>query len=131
MYVMSIKRQQGKTSTQQDESMYDGGLHQTQLAAFVNLTQIGSGGGGGSRLSSQSNGPAIDQTVVKRVNNLLRTLAERMADCDLEDLEVDKTTDFSAGTTTGLRNAHLAVMFLGVFESLIEHAWWFMNPFSK
>uniref|UniRef100_A0A914W3I4 FANCI helical domain-containing protein n=1 Tax=Plectus sambesii TaxID=2011161 RepID=A0A914W3I4_9BILA len=130
MYVTSIKRQKGKTSTQHEESTYDGALHQTQLAAFVNLSQIVGGGGGGG-LSSQPNALAVDQTVVKRVNALLRTLAERMADCALEDLEVDKTTDFSAGTTIGLRNAHLAVMFLGVFESLMEHAWWFMNPFSN
>ncbi|CAO3580777.1 unnamed protein product [Absidia cylindrospora] len=53
--------------------------------------------------------------------NHLKSLTFRLTKLDIEDYELDKTTNFDTTTSTGLRSSHFAEILLGTFDTIMEH----------
>lgn len=53
--------------------------------------------------------------------NHLKSLTFRLTKLDIEDYELDKTTNFDTTTSTGLRSSHIAEILLGTFDIIMEH----------
>ncbi|ORZ10530.1 FANCI solenoid 4-domain-containing protein [Absidia repens] len=53
--------------------------------------------------------------------NHLKSLTFRLTKLDIEDYELDKTTNFDTTTSTGLRSSHFAEILLGTFDTIMEN----------
>ncbi|KAI8331312.1 FANCI solenoid 4-domain-containing protein [Chlamydoabsidia padenii] len=51
----------------------------------------------------------------------ITSMTFRLTKLDLEDYELDKTTNFDTTTSTGLRAFHFADILLGTFDTALEH----------
>jgi Fanconi anemia group I protein len=51
----------------------------------------------------------------------IKSLTFRLTKLDLEDYELDKTTNFDTTTSTGLRAFYFADILLGTFDAAMEH----------
>ncbi|GLD60229.1 Fanconi anemia group I protein [Lates japonicus] len=52
---------------------------------------------------------------------ILESMTRRMIKCELEDFELDKSAEFSLGSSVGVKNNIYAVLVMGVYEVLIEY----------
>ncbi|XP_072290472.1 Fanconi anemia group I protein isoform X2 [Eucyclogobius newberryi] len=55
------------------------------------------------------------------LTTILESLTRRMIKSELEDFELDKSAEFSMGSSVGLKNNIYAVLVMGVYEILIEY----------
>ncbi|XP_071384510.1 Fanconi anemia group I protein [Centroberyx affinis] len=55
------------------------------------------------------------------LNTILESITRRMIKCELEDFELDKSAEFSMGSSVGVKNNIYAVLVMGVYEVLIEY----------
>lgn len=60
-------------------------------------------------------------SVLNDICSLFDVLTEKLAACDLEDLEMDKNADFSSATLPGQKNSLSAQVYIGTFDAVIEH----------
>uniref|UniRef100_A0AAX7UE89 FA complementation group I n=1 Tax=Astatotilapia calliptera TaxID=8154 RepID=A0AAX7UE89_ASTCA len=52
---------------------------------------------------------------------ILESMTRRMIKCELEDFELDKSAEFSMGSSVGVKNNIYAVLVMGVYEVLMEY----------
>uniref|UniRef100_A0A3Q4MBU3 FA complementation group I n=1 Tax=Neolamprologus brichardi TaxID=32507 RepID=A0A3Q4MBU3_NEOBR len=52
---------------------------------------------------------------------ILESMTRRMMKCELEDFELDKSAEFSMGSSVGVKNNIYAVLVMGVYEVLMEY----------
>ncbi|XP_072241662.1 Fanconi anemia group I protein isoform X1 [Leuresthes tenuis] len=52
---------------------------------------------------------------------ILESTTRRMIKCELEDFELDKSAEFSMGSSVGVKNNIYAVLVMGVYEVLMEY----------
>ncbi|KAM9754129.1 Fanconi anemia group I protein isoform 1-T1 [Menidia menidia] len=52
---------------------------------------------------------------------ILESTTRRMIKCELEDFELDKSAEFSMGSSVGVKNNIYAVLVMGMYEVLIEY----------
>uniref|UniRef100_A0A669DMD5 FA complementation group I n=1 Tax=Oreochromis niloticus TaxID=8128 RepID=A0A669DMD5_ORENI len=52
---------------------------------------------------------------------VLESMTRRMIKCELEDFELDKSAEFSMGSSVGVKNNIYAVLVMGVYEVLMEY----------
>ncbi|KAM6961339.1 Fanconi anemia group I protein [Aplochiton taeniatus] len=52
---------------------------------------------------------------------ILESMTKRMVKSELEDFELDKSAEFSTGSSVGVKNSIYAVLVMGVYEVLIEY----------
>ncbi|KAJ8002982.1 hypothetical protein DPEC_G00164610 [Dallia pectoralis] len=55
------------------------------------------------------------------LQSLLESITRRMIKSELEDLELDKASEFSVVSSVGVKNSIYAVLAMGVYEVLIEY----------
>uniref|UniRef100_A0A4W6EG48 FA complementation group I n=1 Tax=Lates calcarifer TaxID=8187 RepID=A0A4W6EG48_LATCA len=55
------------------------------------------------------------------LQTILESMTRRMIKCELEDFELDKSAEFSLGSSVGVKNNIYAVLVMGVYEVLIEY----------
>ena len=70
-----------------------------------------------SELHRQEN-PAAGSSSIP---SLLQTTARRLGGCDLEDLSLDKSTEYNTDDADGVTNIARARLMFGVFEVLLAH----------
>ncbi|XP_058501147.1 Fanconi anemia group I protein isoform X1 [Solea solea] len=56
------------------------------------------------------------------LQTILESVIRRMIKCELEDFELDKSAEFSMGSSVGVKNNIYAVLVMGVYEVLIEYS---------
>ncbi|CAJ1057263.1 Fanconi anemia group I protein [Xyrichtys novacula] len=54
------------------------------------------------------------------LQTILENMTRRMIKCELEDFELDKSAEFSMGSSVGVKNNIYAVLVMGVYEVLME-----------
>ncbi|KAK5902477.1 hypothetical protein CesoFtcFv8_007725 [Champsocephalus esox] len=54
------------------------------------------------------------------LETILESMTRRMIKSELEDFELDKSAEFSIGSSVGVRNSIYAVLVMGVYEILME-----------
>ncbi|XP_041370521.1 Fanconi anemia group I protein-like [Gigantopelta aegis] len=59
--------------------------------------------------------------ILSELEDLLKSLSKRMATCDMEDFELDKSADFSLANSVGIKNNIYAILVLGTYETLMEY----------
>ncbi|XP_006885289.1 PREDICTED: Fanconi anemia group I protein [Elephantulus edwardii] len=64
------------------------------------------------------------------LDDMLESITKRMVKSELEDFELDKSSDFSQTTDTGIKNNLCTLLVMGVCEILIEYNF-SMSNFSK
>ncbi|XP_045152448.1 Fanconi anemia group I protein isoform X2 [Echinops telfairi] len=64
------------------------------------------------------------------LDDMLESITNRMVKSELEDFELDKSSDFSQTSDTGIRNHFSALLVMGICEVLIEYNFSISN-FSK
>ncbi|XP_069558030.1 Fanconi anemia group I protein [Brachyistius frenatus] len=52
---------------------------------------------------------------------IIESMTRRMIKCELEDFELDKSAEFSMGSSVGVKNNIYAVLVMGVYEVLMEY----------
>ncbi|XP_015259736.1 PREDICTED: Fanconi anemia group I protein [Cyprinodon variegatus] len=52
---------------------------------------------------------------------MLESMTRRMIKCELEDFELDKSAEFSLGSSVGVKNNIYAVLVMGLYEVLMEY----------
>ncbi|KAK2170305.1 hypothetical protein LSH36_3g08016 [Paralvinella palmiformis] len=62
-----------------------------------------------------------EQTLVQQMEVMIESLCERMLKSDLDCFELDKSADFSLGTSVGIRNNIFALLLAGVYQVLMEY----------
>ncbi|XP_008317251.1 Fanconi anemia group I protein isoform X2 [Cynoglossus semilaevis] len=55
------------------------------------------------------------------LQTILESMTRRMIKCEMEDFELDKSAEFSLGSSVGVKNNIYAVLVMGVYEVLIEY----------
>ncbi|XP_061577509.1 Fanconi anemia group I protein isoform X2 [Cololabis saira] len=55
------------------------------------------------------------------LQTILQSMTRRMIKCELEDFELDKSAEFSMGSSVGVKNNIYAVLVMGVYEVLMEY----------
>lgn len=55
------------------------------------------------------------------IQTILESMTRRMIKCELEDFELDKSAEFSMGSSVGVKNNVYAVLVMGVYEILVEY----------
>ncbi|XP_047451678.1 Fanconi anemia group I protein isoform X2 [Mugil cephalus] len=55
------------------------------------------------------------------LQTILESATRRMIKCELEDFELDKSAEFSMGSSVGVKNNIYAVLVMGVYEVLMEY----------
>ncbi|XP_040895232.1 Fanconi anemia group I protein isoform X2 [Toxotes jaculatrix] len=55
------------------------------------------------------------------LQTILESMTRRMVKSELEDFELDKSAEFSMGSSVGVKNNIYAVLVMGVYEVLIEY----------
>ncbi|KAF0041286.1 hypothetical protein F2P81_007184 [Scophthalmus maximus] len=55
------------------------------------------------------------------LQTILESMTRRMIKCELEDFELDKSAEFSMGSSVGVKNNIYAVLVMGVYEVLMEY----------
>ncbi|XP_028264400.1 Fanconi anemia group I protein isoform X2 [Parambassis ranga] len=55
------------------------------------------------------------------LQTMLESMTRRMIKCELEDFELDKSAEFSMGSSVGVKNNIYAVLVMGLYEILIEY----------
>nr|XP_057931485.1 Fanconi anemia group I protein isoform X2 [Doryrhamphus excisus] len=55
------------------------------------------------------------------LQTILESVTKRMIKCEMEDFELDKSAEFSNGSSVGVKNNIFAVLVLGLYEVLIEY----------
>ncbi|XP_037834228.1 Fanconi anemia group I protein isoform X2 [Kryptolebias marmoratus] len=55
------------------------------------------------------------------LQTILDSTTRRMIKCELEDFELDKSAEFSMGSSVGVKNNIYAVLVMGVYEVLMEY----------
>ncbi|XP_070686476.1 Fanconi anemia group I protein [Pempheris klunzingeri] len=56
------------------------------------------------------------------LQTILESMTRRMIKCELEDFELDKSAEFSMGSSVGVKNNIYAVLVMGVYEVLMEYS---------
>lgn len=54
--------------------------------------------------------------VIEEAQDILQSLVERMGKCDLEDFELDKSSDFTTTGSVGQKNRNIAKIVMGIYE---------------
>ncbi len=60
--------------------------------------------------------------VIASAQKILRSLVDRMVKSEPEDFELDKSSDFSPGTSVGKKNRILAKLVMGILEASVHGA---------
>ncbi|KAM4734088.1 Fanconi anemia group I protein [Anableps anableps] len=55
------------------------------------------------------------------IQAILESVTRRMIKCELEDFELDKSAEFSLGSSVGVKNNIYAVLVMGLYEVLMEY----------
>ncbi|XP_043980930.1 Fanconi anemia group I protein [Gambusia affinis] len=55
------------------------------------------------------------------LQTILESMTRRMIKCELEDFELDKSAEFSLGSSVGVKNNIYAVLVMGLYEILMEY----------
>ncbi|KAM9352409.1 Fanconi anemia group I protein [Symphorus nematophorus] len=55
------------------------------------------------------------------LQTILESMTRRMIKCELEDFELDKSAEFSMGSSVGVKNNIYAVLVMGLYEILMEY----------
>uniref|UniRef100_A0A665VLZ7 FA complementation group I n=1 Tax=Echeneis naucrates TaxID=173247 RepID=A0A665VLZ7_ECHNA len=55
------------------------------------------------------------------LQTILESMTRRMIKCEMEDFELDKSAEFSMGSSVGMKNNIYAVLVMGVYEVLMEY----------
>ncbi|KAK2842091.1 hypothetical protein Q5P01_012291 [Channa striata] len=55
------------------------------------------------------------------LHTILESITRRMVKSELEDFELDKSAEFSMGSSVGVKNNIYAVLVMGVYEVLVEY----------
>lgn len=55
------------------------------------------------------------------LNGILESMTRRLVKSELEDFELDKSAEFSAASSVGVKNGIYAVLVMGVYEVLLEY----------
>ncbi|KAM6937756.1 Fanconi anemia group I protein [Xenentodon cancila] len=55
------------------------------------------------------------------LQTILQSMTRRMIKCELEDFELDKSAEFSMGSSVGVKNNIYAVLVMGMYEILMEY----------
>ncbi|XP_078113590.1 Fanconi anemia group I protein isoform X2 [Sander vitreus] len=55
------------------------------------------------------------------LQTILESMTRRMIKSELEDFELDKSAEFSVGSSVGVKNSIYAVLVMGVYEILMEY----------
>ena len=54
--------------------------------------------------------------VIEEAQDILQSLVERMGKCDLEDFELDKSSDLTTTGSVGQKNRNIARIVMGIYE---------------
>ena len=54
--------------------------------------------------------------VIEEAQDILQSMIERMAKSELEDFELDKSSDFSVASSVGQKNRAFARLVMGIYE---------------
>jgi hypothetical protein len=67
-------------------------------------------------LEEQQDQPLEVPEVIESAKNILGSTVERMVKAELEDFELDKSSDFSSGSGVGQKNRTSAKLVMGMYE---------------
>ncbi|XP_062944841.1 Fanconi anemia group I protein isoform X1 [Cynocephalus volans] len=81
-------------------------------------------------ISLQQGDEEEEEGFYQDLDDMLESITNRMIKSELEDFELDKSTDFSQSTDIGIKNNICAFLVMGVCEVLIEYNFSISN-FSK
>uniref|UniRef100_A0A3B5MUP0 FA complementation group I n=1 Tax=Xiphophorus couchianus TaxID=32473 RepID=A0A3B5MUP0_9TELE len=62
-----------------------------------------------------------DEGYKSELQTILESMTRRMIKCELEDFELDKSAEFSLGSSVGVKNNIYAVLVMGLYEVLMEY----------
>ncbi|XP_014858692.1 PREDICTED: Fanconi anemia group I protein [Poecilia mexicana] len=62
-----------------------------------------------------------DEGYKSELQTILESMTRRMIKCELEDFELDKSAEFSLGSSVGVKNNIFAVLVMGLYEVLMEY----------
>uniref|UniRef100_M3ZFI5 FA complementation group I n=1 Tax=Xiphophorus maculatus TaxID=8083 RepID=M3ZFI5_XIPMA len=62
-----------------------------------------------------------DEGYKSELQTILESMTRRMIKCELEDFELDKSAEFSLGSSVGVKNNIYAVLMMGLYEVLMEY----------
>ncbi|XP_034032707.1 Fanconi anemia group I protein isoform X2 [Thalassophryne amazonica] len=71
--------------------------------------------------ADDSDNDEAEEGYESELQTVLESLTRRMIKSELEDFELDKSAEFSMGSSVGVKNNIYAVLVLGVYEVLIEY----------
>lgn len=75
------------------------------------------------QLEEEEPGPSSLETpeVLESAKTVLSSLVDRMGKSEPEDFELDKSSDFSAGSSIGQKNRVLARLVMNIYEVCDSH----------
>ncbi|XP_054633293.1 Fanconi anemia group I protein isoform X2 [Dunckerocampus dactyliophorus] len=80
------------------------------------------------RHSTRTNGEDSDEDededeegYQSELQTILESMTKRMIKCEMEDFELDKSADFSNGSSVGVKNNIFVVLVMGLYEVLMEY----------
>ncbi|XP_053406526.1 Fanconi anemia group I protein-like [Mercenaria mercenaria] len=62
-----------------------------------------------------------ESAVQSELEQMMKSLINRMITSEMEDFELDKSADYSLANSVGVRNNIFAILILGTYEALIEY----------
>ncbi len=65
-------------------------------------------------------GPLETPEVIGIAKGVLSSVVERMIKSEPEDFELDKSSDFSSGSSVGQKNRVMAKLVMNIYETLLE-----------
>jgi Fanconi anemia group I protein len=71
-------------------------------------------------LEEESSGCDDAEIIIEQCKKTLVSLTKRILKCELEDFELDKSSDFCHANSVGMKNTLFAEQLLGIYEALIE-----------
>ncbi|XP_059191024.1 Fanconi anemia group I protein [Centropristis striata] len=74
-----------------------------------------------NRNADDSDDEEEEEGYQSELQTILESMTRRMIKSELEDFELDKSAEFSMGSSVGVKNNIYAVLVMGVYEVLIEY----------
>ena len=71
-------------------------------------------------MEGEGEGPPDPPEVIGTAKEVLWSVVERMVKSEPEDFELDKSSDFSPGSSVGQKNRAVAKLVMNIYETLLE-----------
>lgn len=68
------------------------------------------------RLEEERDQPLEIPDIIESAKDVLASTVDRMAKAELEDFELDKSSDFTSGSGVGMKNRVLARLLMNIYE---------------